>query len=82
MPKVYKKIQAAESAPPPNPNRSQKGGGGFQPQASSSNLNTTSAPAEPAFSGNSRFGSYLNLAAFSSHAYIFSSYLIAIDLRL
>ena len=61
MPKVYKKIQAAESAPPPNPNRSQKGGG-FQPQASSSNLNSTSAPIEAASSGNSRFGNYIYLA--------------------
>ena len=58
MPKVYKKIQAAESAPPPN--KSQKGGY----QASSSNLNTTSAPAEPASSGTSRFGSCLTKHAF------------------
>jgi hypothetical protein len=52
MPKVYKKIQAAESAPPPN--KSQKGSS----QPSSSNLNNTSAPPETVSSGNSRFGNY------------------------
>jgi hypothetical protein len=82
MPKVYKKIQAAESAPPPN--KSQKGSS----QPSSSNQNTTSAPPEAVSSGNSRFGnhtillppllqlflfSYLLLSAFACQSFFISA---------